>query len=280
MALTFKSPAKASADVVKAAATALEVEFPQDYFDFLVEINGGVPKPRTLMVDAGDYKIERFYSVSATPSPTKQMSELVPMNLHFREELELPRPYLALGLYDEQNILLLTVAGEECGPVSAWSFIESGFDARRVEPVAASFGELLRFLEQPSEVAQQRAAMRKKFDSLETAIIDQKWAKVRKMVADLDQSLWIPGGTHPVFYAIECREAETTKQLYEAGIRFELKDHQGQSPLEAAAKAYQSAQEVIPFLIERGSKGPFAVYEKQIVEAKAVLDYMQSVGIQ
>lgn len=278
MALTFKSPAKVSADVVRAAAAELEVEFPQDYSDFLLEINGGVPKPRTLKVDTGDYKIEQLYSLFATPS--RSVYELVSMNLHFRDELELPRQYLALGLYDEQNVLLLTVAGEGIGTVSAWSFIESGFEARRVEPIAASFGEFLRYLEQPSDRAKERAALRKKFESLELAIVNEKWAKVKTLAADLDQSLWPPGGTHPVFYAIECREAETVKQLYEAGIRFDLKDHEGQSPLEAAAKSYESEQETIPFLISKGNNGPFPMFEKRIVEAKAVLDYMQSVGIQ
>ncbi|MDB5345623.1 MAG: cell-wall [Schlesneria sp.] len=278
MALTFKSPAKVSADVVSAAAAALKVEFPKDYSDFLLETNGGVPKPRTLKVDGGDYKIEQLYSLFATPS--RSVYELVSMNLHFRDELELPREYLALGLYDEQNVLLLTVVGEGIGTVSAWSFIESGFELRRVEPIAATFGEFLRCLEQPSDRAKERAALRKKFESLEMAIIDEKWAKVKTMAADLDQSLWPPSGTHPVFYAIECREAETVKQLYEAGIRFDLKDHEGQSPLEAAAASYQTHQDVIPFLISRGAKGPFPDYENEIAEAKAVLDYMQAVGIQ
>jgi hypothetical protein len=277
MTLSFKSPPLVTQEVIDAAATELGVAFPPDYAEFLLKTNGGVPKPKSLKVDAGDYTIDRLYSLAATPSkPAKAVYDLVPMNRHFRSELELPKKYLALGLVDDQDVLLLTVQGEEIGTVSVWAMIESGFDAGRVEIVAASFSEFLRNLEQPSEGAKERAAMRRKFSSLEIAIIEKKWAKVRKLVAELDQTLWPPGGTHCVFCAIECREAGTLKELHDVGIRFDVRDRKGRTPLQAAERQYVSDQEVIPFLRSKGNAGPFPIFEQHIVESKAVLEYLRS----
>jgi hypothetical protein len=73
--------------------------------------------------------------------------DLVTMNLHFRSELDLPAEWLAIGLFDEMNVLLMPVSGDDSDAVFAWSFIEGGFDEDRVDRVASSFSGFLKMLD-------------------------------------------------------------------------------------------------------------------------------------
>lgn len=280
MALSFKSPPRVTVDVVAAAAKALGVAFPADYSAFLLETNGGVPKPRVLMADAGEYKVERLYSLSAKPPKAAAVAtELVPANQHFRSELELPDEYVALGLVDDEDILLLTVKGKKPGAVSVWSMIESGFDDDRVEKVASSFGDFLKQLEQPSEKAKQRQALRKEYSKLETACLSRKWAEVKKLAAQLDLSQWVPDGTHPVFYAIECQNLESIKQLHAAGIPFDIQNHMEESPLTAATDQVTAEQGIIDLMVKRGLPGPHDEAEARVAAARSIVRFLEERGI-
>lgn len=284
MALSFKSPPLVTQEVIDQAAKTLGVTFPLDYAEFLLKTNGGVPKPRTLMVDAGDYKVDRLYSIYAI-APKKGsaiFSDMVGMSLSFRndgdtDEMELRDGFLTIGLVDELDFLVLAVKGDAIGTVSVWPEEVSAFGPK-FTPLASSFTEFLNSLEQPSEAALARAALRKQYDKLDTAISDRKWLKAKQLVEQLDLSIWEPSGTHPVFYAIETRDLEKVQQLHAIGVSFEIDDGWGRSPLQVAEGELTTLIKCLEDARSRGSAASISIiskWEQQVAAARPVLAFLQ-----
>lgn len=139
--------------VVADAERKLQVTLPDDYQSFLVRVNGGRPDPGTFLNPAsvdedGDRqsRVEMFYTVGDQKAGFNHY-DLVTMNLHFRSELDLPAEWLAIGLYDERDVLLLSVAEKDSGAVFGWSFIEGGYEDDRVDRFAGSFDAFLKMLD-------------------------------------------------------------------------------------------------------------------------------------
>lgn len=144
------------------AEKKLEVTFPADYRSFLLKVNGGIPKPGTFLnpaladddedeecddeADVDGSIVEMLYTLGDQKAGFNHY-DLVTMNLHFRSELELPTQRLAVGLYDEMDVLLVSVGERDRGAVYAWSFIASGYDEDRVDRIADSFDEFLKLLD-------------------------------------------------------------------------------------------------------------------------------------
>jgi hypothetical protein len=275
MALSFKSPPLVTQSAIDQAAAALNVTLPGDYADFLLTVNGGVPKPRTLAIDSGEYKIERLYSLSATP-PKKAaalVSELVPMNLNLRAD-GFPSEVLAIGLVDEQNILALFLQGAGVGTVSAWSTEISALSPRSIQ-LASSFSEFLQALEHPSEQALARAALQKQYDKFELAICDRNWAATRKLAAQLDLSHWQPV-VHPVFSAIAERDLECIQLLHHLGISFVIADEShGGSPLRAAARRLQGDVDFLHSVRRKGDRAAIKKWETHVGQAQTVHSFLQ-----
>ncbi len=117
---------------VAATAQKFGFRFPEDYAQFLVTVNGGKPSKKKFVAgDSGVQTITAFYSLSEVALETRQ----------FRGELELPPHYIPIALADQDIVLL------DNGQVVLWSFIESGFRADRITPVAESFSAFLSMLQ-------------------------------------------------------------------------------------------------------------------------------------
>jgi len=133
------------------AERKLHVTFPDDYRSFLVRVNGGRPDPASFVNPAFDddeeeSEVEMLYTVGDHKGGFNHY-DLVTMNLHFRSELDLPAAWLAIGLFDEMDVLLLSVSDNDRGAVLGWSFIEGGYDEDRVELIAFSFDAFLKMLD-------------------------------------------------------------------------------------------------------------------------------------
>jgi hypothetical protein len=133
----------------------LRVTFPDDYRSFLLRVNGGRPDPALFVhrafddeEDGQDQKseVEMLYTVGDQKGGFNHY-DLVTMNLHFRSELDMPVNWLAIGLYDELDVLLLSVSDNDPGAVFAWSFIEGGYEEDRVDRIAGSFDNFLKMLD-------------------------------------------------------------------------------------------------------------------------------------
>lgn len=283
MAVTFKSPPLVTQDVIDQAARDLGVSFPSEYADFLLKVNGGVSKPRKLQVDAGEFTIDRFYSLSAIPAPKKPLdvvSNLVAMNLSLRGDgcLGLPTGVLAIGLVDGQNILSIIVQGAAIGTVSSWSTEVSAISPG-MTPLASSFSNLLHDLEHPSEKAKARVELQKQFDKLESAIVNRKWAAVKKLVEQLDLSQWRPV-VHPVFSAIADRDVDCVKRLFELGVSFVIEDSfHGGTPLKAAAQKLQGDIDFLTSAKPRADGAMVKKWESYIVADRSIHSYLQDQGV-
>lgn len=133
----------------------LRVNFPDDYRSFLLRVNGGRPDSALFVNRAFDdeedeqdqkSEVEMLYTVGDQKGGFNHY-DLVTMNLHFRSELDMPANWLAIGLYDEMDVLLLSVSGNDSGAVFGWSFIEGGYEEDRVDRIADSFDDFLRLLD-------------------------------------------------------------------------------------------------------------------------------------
>lgn len=285
MPVRFKSPPLVTQEVLDHAAKALKVTLPADYARFLLTVNGGVPTPRKLVIDAGEYTIDRLYSVSAAP-PKKASaiaSELVPMNRSLREEGEpaLPNDLLAIGLVNGEDILVLAVRGKAAGAVSAWSTEARALSSQTV-PLASSFTAFLETLEKPATATGKTLRGRdleKQLERFETAIVDRKWAKARELAEGLDFSEWRPV-VHPVFSAISDRDLDGLRQLHEIGVPFDVEDEfEGGTPLEAAVRQVEVDLEFLDRA--KGAKDKTAVkkWEAHAAAARSVQAFLQETGL-
>lgn len=158
----FTDSGGAISDAVIADAEAkLQVTFSDDYRSFLLKVNGGIPEPGLFVNPAhedfdeedeefedeedGSF-VEMLYTIGDQKGGFNHY-DLVTMNLHFRSELELPTQWLAVGLYDEMDVLLVSVGDQDRGAVYAWSFIASGYEKDRVDRIADSFDDFLKLLD-------------------------------------------------------------------------------------------------------------------------------------
>ena len=225
---TATGPRLAEADLAGVEA-ALGVSLPAEYRAFLLERNGGAPKPNVLSLGGGDEaSVEWFYSIG-TKRPER---DLVRMTAHFRDELGLPKRFLPVALAEPDDLLLLTVGGKSAGRVSLWSIIEEGFDASRVRTVAKTFGDLLRALESPKRPPD--AARRKAFAAMEEAIHRGDLARLRALAEGADLKTVPRGQAHPIFAAIFMQNAEAVRLLVQAGTSPTCRNLAGETPLESA----------------------------------------------
>jgi hypothetical protein len=251
MPVTFKSQARVDAARIDECAAALGIQFPADYRTFLVEKNGGVPKPRVFKTDKADFNVEQLFSVEPAAQCDVRFVQIVLRTESFREDFELPREYVAIGDVEDESLLLLTVAGPVTGKVWSWSVSEIlDFEADDLIPLADSFTAFLELWGKPSPNAKAQASLRKQFDKLEIAIIEQDWERLAKLLPAIDQSLWTEatGTAHPVFFAIESQKLEPLKGMRSAGVNFQIRNDDGQSPLEAAEAHLASTRDTIAIM--------------------------------
>ena len=282
MPVRFKSPPLVTQEVLDEAATALKVKLPADYARFLLTVNGGVPTPRKLVIDSGEYTIDRLYSLSAA-SPRKASaiaSELVPMNRSLRDdgELGLPKDLLAIGLVNGEDILVLATRGKSAGTVSAWS-TEARALSRQTVPLAKSFTAFLETLEKPTRKALSSRDLQKQLDRFETAIVDRKWAKAKELAEGLDFSEWRPV-VHPIFSAISDRDLAALRQLREIGVPFDVEDEfEGGTPLQAAARQVEGDVEFLARAKGAKDKTAIKTWEAHVTAARGVLAFLQEPGL-
>ncbi|MCA8989779.1 MAG: SMI1/KNR4 family protein [Planctomycetaceae bacterium] len=163
MSVTWSKVGKAlSADDIVSAEKKLGVSIPQQFRDFLLTTNGGVPKPK---------KIPRLdLSVTSILS----LARVLRVADQYWSELNLPKHQLPIGFADEVDLLVMD--GEK---VLIHTNCEGGIGmfGAECEEVAASFDEFLAMLETPKK---KPPSTEKKFVS---ACENGKLEQVKKMLA-------------------------------------------------------------------------------------------------
>jgi len=282
MTVSFKSPPLVAQENIDQAASQLAVSFPSDYASFLLTTNGGVPKPAKLLTAAGEFKINRFYSLAATQpkKPLDLVSNLVHMNIDLRDgdsSLGLPDGYLAIGLVDDTNFLVMAVRGEHVGAISSWSSEPSAFGPG-LTPLVNSFASLLHQLEHPSDEAMAIVKLKKQYDKFEDAIFNKRWAKAKEMFAQLDMTHWAPT-VHPIFSAISDRDVDAIRQLHQIGVSFAVEDW-GKSPLQSAeTQAKHAAEEVERLEKSKSDATSLKNWKERSSSSHAIAEYLRQHGL-
>jgi hypothetical protein len=225
-----KSGPKQTRRQLLAVERRLDVDFPNEFRDFLLKHNGGVPKPNTLRPVKGEvHAIEFFYAIGGRASER----DLVKMTEYCRDELDLPHHYLPVALSSTQDLLLLHVAGRSAGKVDWWTVISEGFDKRRVSRYCRSFSDLLERFE-----PQTGAANPADFERLFEAIKEGKKREIKELLQRVDLTALSREQVHPVIQAVYGKDPAVLRLLMEQGVSTKVKDPLGK-PAMAIARENQ-----------------------------------------
>lgn len=115
----------------------IDVEFPKEYFDFLVDQNGGYPvKCEFELPDKTDKSIvNMFYPIGEMKT-----------NLKRRNRLRLHPDFIAIGNDSGGNQILLGVSGDEIGRVYFWEHDVDPEEENPMHFLANSFNDFLKML--------------------------------------------------------------------------------------------------------------------------------------
>lgn len=240
MALKFsRSGPKQTRRQLQAVERRLDVSFPEDYRDFLLKHNGGVPKPKTLRSGKDDtHEIELFYSIGVRASDR----ELVKTTEYYRAELKLLQHYLPVALTSAHDLLLLHVAGRSIGKVDWWTGISEGFYKRHVSRYCRSFSELLERFEPPA-----RSRNKADFERLFEAINNGKTRQIKELLQRVDLSALPKDQPHPVIQAVYGGNFVVLELLLEQGLSPKVKDGLGKSALAIAREKQKLAKRLDSF---------------------------------
>lgn len=215
----------------------LQIELPSDYRQFLVDHNGGVPKPRHFITENGEKSSVRFFYAIGASQPTKN---LVGMSENYREELNLPTSFLPVALLDLNDLLL--VHSGSAGGVYWWRIIEEGFDESRLQKVAGTFDAFLHLLTVESSVAAKvnPAAL---YLQIEDAIIHNKGSKLRKLLAESMDLDFHPDDSWPlVLVAVNSNNSDALELLLNNGANANVVDNNGTPVIEHAQMSVDIAR--------------------------------------
>jgi uncharacterized protein (TIGR02996 family) len=133
-------------EAVAAAERALGVTFPAELWAFLLNYNGGAPRPgRFAPFDAAAARpegVREFASLGKQPGDAPACDVLA-----VTEGIRtggVPPDLLFLGWAEmDDDVLLLSTAGAHSGSVHYWSIFSMGYEESHVSPVALSLGHFL-----------------------------------------------------------------------------------------------------------------------------------------
>lgn len=228
----------------------LGCDLPSDYSQFLRRFNGGVPTPNAIWLKRDDpIEIEHFYSL-VPPDTLQRNAELHAVNLlsitrSFRNDLDLPDRYLPVAVLQQtHDIVLLAISGKTTGKVYRWSFIESGFDSSNVKPLARSFDELLRQLDQ--QVPEKPGSSKQLFQKLDDALVEGDLEAIRALIPQLDLSKAPRDFVPPAHSAVLTASSQVMDLLQQLGVDCSAK-WDGKTPLKEARERIAQEKSVLEY---------------------------------
>jgi uncharacterized protein (TIGR02996 family) len=149
--LTDRGPPLAAEDVV-AAERALGATFPAELRAFLLNYNGGVPRPgrfKPLESDVDTPRGVRVFAALGRQPGGAAGCDVVGITEGIRTG-GVPPDLIFLGWAEmDEDALLISAAGRDPGGVHYWSFISMGYQEIQVSPVAPSLGRFLALVSHP-----------------------------------------------------------------------------------------------------------------------------------
>jgi hypothetical protein len=151
MSLRFKgSGKKLTDDILKAIERKAEIELPSDYRRFLLDQNGGEPRPSHFTCGRNEYEVTRFISFDHETPQEFAGQDFEQALDSLRSDLMLPKHLVPIAWADD-DVVLLSVAGKNRNNVFFWWRISEGFDGSHCKKVANSFAEFLASLKYSEE---------------------------------------------------------------------------------------------------------------------------------
>ena len=162
MALTFTESGRSlTKPEIRNVLERFGVRLPDEYIEFLLQHNGGRPKPakfryiydvteeiaawvvQFLAFDEGGYDGDGVVGHLATCRELEVPDWIIPVGYSTYQ----PGPYYG-GVPEVQDLICLALNQEEITEVCIWMRFQEGFDEDNLRPVCDSFAELLRMLEE------------------------------------------------------------------------------------------------------------------------------------
>ena len=207
---TGKQVNKADLDRV---SSALGISLPGDYQEFLMEHNGGVPRPGKVHYVDDDGEKQKL-----TVTKLFDLARVLAVAKQFRGELALPDTQLPIGFADEVDLLVL-----DNGQVRIHVEIEGGIGnfGSWSAVVATSFGEFLSLFSSTQRGTSPNAALIKACDGGDTK-------KIRKLLeAGVDWTVVASEAMEAAAGRMTEGDLEPIKLLLEGGLPRETEGQSG-----------------------------------------------------
>lgn len=114
--------------------SCLEIIFPTDYKQFLLQHNGGYPEPGTFTIGHGPEESQISYFFSIQEDETSNLLEMIKLT-----KGQIPRNMLPVAYDDVGNLILLGVSGDQTGQVYFWDHEQENGNDRNNGKASLSF---------------------------------------------------------------------------------------------------------------------------------------------